>query len=118
MAKHLSPVLVLALLLGVGLAWADAETGKIVISVIDKKLSKPVACRIHLYDRAGKPVQPPGLPFFRDHFVCNGSVTLELAPGEYTYEIERGPEYTIRTDKFTVAGKAAQEAKFELERLI
>jgi len=118
MAKHLPAVLGLAFFLAVGLGWADAETGKIVISVIDKKLSKPVPCRIHLYDRAGKPVQPPGLPFFRDHLVCNGSVTLELAPGEYSYEIERGPEYTIRTGKFTVAGKAAQEVKVELERLI
>ena len=36
---------------------------------------------------------PVKLPFWRDHFVCPGDRTLELPPGNYTYEIERGPEY-------------------------
>jgi hypothetical protein len=45
------------------------------------------------------------LPFWHDHFVCPGAVSLDLAAGEYTYECERGPEYTLRKGSFTVADK-------------
>lgn len=53
----------------------------------------PLACRIHLYDAAGKPQRAFGLPFWRDHFVCSGESDLRLPAGEYRYEIERGHEY-------------------------
>src|SRR5262245_58656132 len=54
---------------------------------------RALPCRIHLADSAGKPAQPPGLPFWKDHFVCDGRVAIELEAGAYTYQIERGPEY-------------------------
>lgn len=50
-------------------------------------------CRIHVADSDGRPQQGSGLPFWRDHFVCDGRAALELVPGRYRYEIERGPEY-------------------------
>lgn len=54
---------------------------------------KTMPCRVHLTDAAGKPHQPAGLPFWKDHFVCDGNASLKLAPGRYVYEIERGPEW-------------------------
>ena len=54
---------------------------------------KPIACRIHVTDSAGRPQQAAGLPFWRDHSVCDGTAVLQVAPGRYRYEIERGPEY-------------------------
>src|SRR5262249_46379255 len=50
-------------------------------------------CRIHVSDAAGKAHVAAGLPSWRDHFVCAGRATLKLAPGEYRYAIERGPEW-------------------------
>lgn len=50
-------------------------------------------CRVHLKDGGGSAIQAPGLPFWRDHFVCPGEVELDLPPGNYRYLIERGPEF-------------------------
>jgi hypothetical protein len=74
-------------------AWADnAETSELRIVVRDPN-GQLVPCRIHLRDAEGEPVLAPGLPAWRDHFVCPGDVALELPPGNYHYEIERGPEH-------------------------
>lgn len=71
---------------------AMAAAGQLQIAVADER-GDPLPCRIHLYDSAGKPQHPGGLPFWRDHFVCAGSVKMALPAGEYQVEIERGPEY-------------------------
>jgi len=60
---------------------------------VDEPRGAALPCRIHLSNAEGKPQQAAGLPFWKDHFVCNGRVTLPLAPGKYRYEIERGPEH-------------------------
>lgn len=62
------------------------------LTVTDKN-DRPIACRVHLRDSAGKPVRPASLPFFHDHFTCPGTVRLELAAGRYTYAVEKGPEF-------------------------
>ncbi len=61
-----------------------------------------LACRIHLKDSANKPVRPPNLPFWNDHFVCNGEANLRLPRGDYSYEIERGPEYSAAAGKVSL----------------
>ena len=61
------------------------------INVNDRQ-GKPVPCRVHLANAKGEPVKAAGLPFFRDHFTCEGRVVLNLQPGKYTYAVERGPE--------------------------
>ncbi|GMV92530.1 MAG: hypothetical protein AMXMBFR82_23080 [Candidatus Hydrogenedentota bacterium] len=71
---------------------SDAEA-HLDLRVVESATSKPIPCRVHLLDAAGEAQVPGDLPFFRDHFVCDGAVGLNLAPGTYTYEIERGPEY-------------------------
>src|SRR5262245_6947116 len=63
------------------------------LEIIVRELSNQVPCRIHLKDQADQPVQAGALPFWRDHFVCPGTVQLNLPVGTYAYEIERGPEY-------------------------
>jgi hypothetical protein len=50
-------------------------------------------CRIHLTGPDGKPVKAASLPFWSDHFVCDGKASLRVPPGQYRYEIERGPEW-------------------------
>ena len=74
-------------------------------------------CRIHLKDSASKPVQAPGLPFWRDHFVCNGDVSLKLAAGKYSYEIERGPEYSQAKGTFTVPENGPVAITNQLKRI-
>jgi hypothetical protein len=54
---------------------------------------RPAPCRVHLANEQGEPQRAFGLPFWKDHFCCDGSVALPLPPGKYTYAIERGPEH-------------------------
>jgi hypothetical protein len=107
----------LALLVLAGPAPAQADSGAAEFTVTDKATGKPVPCRVHLKDAAGKPQRAGKLPFWHDHFVCPGTARLELPPGKYTFECERGPEYTLEAGAFTVAAGAAEKVAVRLERV-
>jgi hypothetical protein len=111
-----SGLLLAAGLAGVGQVRSE-EAGQVKITVLEKATGKAVPCRIHLKDAAGKPQRAPKMPFWHDHFDCPGTVSLELPPGKYTYEIERGPEYRTGTGSFTIGEKAAEKVTVRLERL-
>jgi hypothetical protein len=95
---------------------AQTNQGRLEITVTDSNGLVP--CRIHLKGADGKPVKADPLPFFRDHFVCPGTVGIALSPGQYAYEIERGPEYLVRAGSFMVAVGATQTLALSLERLV
>jgi len=96
--------------------FAMADTGHVEIAVVDEA-GQPLPCRIHLYDGAGKPQQAEGLPFWRDHFVCPGNVKLELPPGAYRYEIERGPEHEQGAGSFELAQGETERVSVALGRI-
>ena len=96
---------------------AQTNLGRLEMKFTDNRNGGPVPCRVHLKDSAGKPIKAGALPFFRDHFVCNGKAILALAPGNYSYEIERGPEYLMRTGSVAITANAAQNLDLKLERL-
>ncbi len=96
----------------------QAERATVEFLVLDKDSGKPVACRIHLKDATGKAQRHPKLPFWHDHFVCPGVVELQLTPGKYTYEIERGPEYRTSSGAFTLDAKGGQKLTVTLQRLV
>jgi hypothetical protein len=66
----------------------------------------------------GKAVRPPALPFWHDHFVSPGVADLDLSPGTYSYELDRGPEYLVTTGKVVMAESAAQTITNSLRRLV
>ena len=94
------------------IAGADVE-----ITVRDKKSGQPMPCRIHLKDSAGKPQQPGDLPFWFDHFVSPGTAKLQLNPGKYTVEIERGPEYRRIAGTIEVKAQRRLRLEYQLERI-
>jgi hypothetical protein len=97
---------------------ADAPgTSPVLFTVIDMAGGAPVPCRIHLNDPQGKPVRPPSLPFWADHFVCPGQAKLSLSPGTYRYLVERGPEYGRTAGTFTVAGGESAQVTEKLARI-
>src|SRR5262245_44292077 len=89
------PVLIL-------LSMLPSEAAQVSLTVLDGATGQPMPARVHLKDSADKPHRPERLPFWRDHFVCDGKVELTLPNGTYRYEIERGPEFTAVTNSFTV----------------
>src|SRR5262249_3350496 len=85
------------------------------IHVVDNS-GRPVPCRVHLTDAAGNAQRAGKLPFWRDHFVCPGSAELELRPGKYDYEIERGPEYRRAAGSVEISG-GVKQVSVTLERI-
>ena len=113
--KSLLPLLVLGQLGMASLLFAQARH-EVRIIITDESGAKTLPCRIHLKDKDGKPVKADKLPFWHDHFVCPGAVRLELAPGQYSYEIERGPEYQHLNGSF--ACDSAMHYTLQLRRLV
>lgn len=97
---------------------APPKTGKVVLKVVDKQSRESLAVRMHLKDAKGKAVRPPDLPFWDDHFVFDGEITLDLPPGNYAFELERGPEYKLLTGNFPVARKSDGYRELEMERIL
>src|SRR5262249_43161049 len=73
---------------------------------------------MHLKDPKGKPVRPPKVPFWKDHFVFDGSIVLELPPGMYTFELECGPEYKWRDGYFQIEKDAKDSKTVEMNRFV
>jgi len=109
----LALVLVLAGLAGTA---AAADKGEFEITVIDHHSGDPIACRMHLKNQLGKPVRPPKVPYWHDHFAIDGTLMLKLPLGNYTFEIERGPEYLIRTGHFTINKFSSDSQTIDLKR--
>jgi hypothetical protein len=110
----------LALAISLGGSWAEAQPGAcpVELTVLDQQTGKPVACRVHLSDAAGRPQRAGALPFWRDHFVCPGTAQLEVAPGDYQYEVERGPEYARASGRFTAQEMEPAKLRVVLQRLV
>jgi len=69
----------------------EAATVQWVIS--ERDADKPVPCHVYLRNDQQKPIEVPGLPFWKNHFATHGEFEIELPAGDYTFEIHRGPEY-------------------------
>ena len=81
---------------------AAARSGDLRLRVIDEATEAPLPCRVHLKNARGVARKAPGLPFLHDHFVCDGTLELTLREGNYTFEIECGPEYHTRGGHFAI----------------
>lgn len=95
-----------------------AAGGQLALRVVDADSGENIPFRMHLSDARGRPRKVPGLPFWKDHFVCDGSVTLQLPAGGYRFEIERGPEYRHVTGHFEIQRFANDEKTVELKRVV
>ena len=97
---------------------AAEPNGLVHLQVIDDGERRLVPARVHLTDPSDKPVKVPGLPFYRDHFNCDGEVVIELSPGKYRFTVERGPEYDgVEGDLDVKSGKTTNRKVF-LTRLL
>lgn len=95
-----------------------AQTGDIVIEVLDKKTKEQIAARMHLKNEKGRPVKPPKTVYWHDHFVFDGSIALVLKPGKYEYELECGPEYKLAVGGFELEKTSNDTHQIEMERFV
>ncbi|MDG2207751.1 MAG: hypothetical protein P8K78_07590, partial [Pirellulales bacterium] len=97
--RFVVPVLITSLTLFA--STADARSGKLTLHVVDAESGAPLAGRMQLKNRRGRVRKVPRLPFYNDHFSFHSPLQLTLPDGNYTFEIECGPEYHTRTGHFT-----------------
>ena len=79
-------------------------------TVIDDKTGQPVACRMHLVGPGKKPRKADPLPFWSDHFVFPGQITLKLPVGKYTFELARAGVQELRGPFCHPARRRGREA--------
>jgi len=103
------------LLVCAALALTPADEG--VVEIVVKENDHRIPFRMHLSSPAGKPVQAPNHPFWKDHFSAPGGLSLSLPEGRYPAEIERGPEYESASTQILVRGKEESAAEIPLKRI-
>ncbi len=94
------------------------RSGKLQLRVVDESSGQPIAVRMHLRDSRNRPVVPRGFVSWHDHFVFDGKAELELPPGEYTFQLERGPEYLMRTGRFSIQRGANDVHTLTMKRFV
>jgi len=118
--RRLAPVTLLIALVSLpgGRSLQAVVGGVVEIRVTDQDSGEPVAVRMHLKNQRGLPVKPAGHPFWKDHFVFDGKVELKLPPGKYTFEMERGTEYRVRSGNFTIQTNASDNERVTMHRFV
>lgn len=86
---------------------------------MDRETGEPIPCRMHLRKAGSLRPQRPSdrrLPYWHDHFIFPGTVTLELPVGTYEFQLERGPEYVRRSGHFVLNPLANDAQRVDLLR--
>jgi hypothetical protein len=95
-----------------------AANGQLELRVTDQETGEPIAVRMHLTNAKGRPVLPKGTLRWKDHFVFPGRVVLDLPSGDYQFEIERGPEYAVRSGHFRIQRGDQDSKNVDLPRFV
>jgi hypothetical protein len=105
------------LLLGSALA-APHSDGQLLIEVVDAATGQPIAARMHLKNSRGRPVKlrAEGIHQYADHFYVDGKLTLPLRIGQYTFDLEAGPEYRTQNGHFEIERHADDSERIEMHR--
>jgi hypothetical protein len=97
---------------------AAPRSGELEIKVLDADTGKPLACRMHLKNARGRPRKVPKLPFLKDHFVFDSTLSLTLREGNYTFEVECGPEYHTRVGHFSMDRDGLDSKTISMKRFV
>ncbi|MBS0208772.1 MAG: hypothetical protein JSS27_07455 [Planctomycetes bacterium] len=95
-----------------------ATEGKLMLVVTDGDGGKPMPCRVHIKNQAGVPQKLVKMPFWGDHFVTPGEAELVYRKGNYTFTIERGPEYSFQSGYFIMQAFSKDTKTVPLHRAV
>ena len=77
----------------------------------------PLPCRIHVKDRGAIPAIPRNCRVGPIISFVQGAAELRLPAGDYTFEIERGPEYARESGTFHLGEGETQRIERRLKRI-
>jgi hypothetical protein len=97
---------------------APRGDGQLTIEVVDSETGKAIAARMHLKNSRGRPLtlRLPDTAKFGVHFYIDGQLTLPLRSGQYTFELDAGPEYRTQSGHFEIQRHADDSKRIEMKR--
>ncbi|MCA9196204.1 MAG: hypothetical protein KDA87_01660 [Planctomycetales bacterium] len=109
-------LLIICVVLVDALRLAMAADPQFELRVVDQDSNEPIAVRMHVFDRRQQPVTVAETLNQDGFFTIDGAHIFRLKPGEYTFRMERGPEYKIRTGNFSIQKAAEDNQQVTMER--
>jgi hypothetical protein len=99
-------------------AAAQRGDGQLTIEVVDSDSGQPLAARMEVKNSRGRPVllRRPGTAEFGGHFYVDGRVALPFRIGQYTFELDAGPEYRVLSGHFEIERHADDTKRLEVKR--
>jgi hypothetical protein len=96
---------------------APRADGELEIEIVDADTGKPLAARVHLMNARKRPVKVnvPNTAEFGGHLYVDGTLTLPLRRGQYTFEIDAGPEYRTQSGHFEIERHADDSKRVEMK---
>lgn len=107
-------------MLGTSPAVAQRPDGQLRLEIVDAKTGQPAVARLHLKNSRGRPVaqwRGDRLNTGGTFFYINGEKTLPLSVGQYTFEVEAGPEYRTISGHFEIQRFADDSKRIEMQRI-
>ncbi|MCA9218010.1 MAG: hypothetical protein KDB27_33295, partial [Planctomycetales bacterium] len=93
-------------------------TGELELRVVDADTKEPIAVRMQLRNRRGVLITPSAATKIGRQFCFDGEILLQLSVGQYTFTMERGPEYRTRTGSFEISRSAEDNKTVEMLRFV
>lgn len=99
---------------------AQRSDGQLTLEVVDSQTKQPVAARLHLKNARGRPVslRLPNTAEFGGHLYVDGRITLPLRVGQYTFELDVGPDYLPLSGHFEIERHADDTKQLEVKRFV
>jgi hypothetical protein len=97
---------------------AGRADGKLELVLVDSQTGEPIAARMSLRNARGRPVRirQAEVVSSGDHFYFPGTVVLELGRGQYTFDLDSGPEYRSQAGHFEIQRHADDSKRIEMHR--
>ncbi len=92
------------------------DNGIVEFTITDGELEGNKPCRIYVNNEKGDPQFDDRWPGCFETFTCDGSATLFLPVGKYSYQIESGKEFIIAEGEFKIANNDTLQITKELNR--
>jgi hypothetical protein len=97
---------------------APRPDGQLEIEITDIATGQPIPARMHLHNARKRPVKLgiSNTAEFGGHFYIDGKLVLPMRLGQYTFEIDAGPEYRTQTGHFEIDRRADDSKQIEMTR--
>lgn len=99
---------------------APRADGQLELQVVDADSGLPLTTRMHLKNTRGRPVRLrlPASSQFGDHCYVDGRIVLPLRAGQYTFELDAGPEFRSQNGHFEIQRHADDAKTIEMHRVV